>query len=45
MHFQGRQISQIEFAFFQQMNLQYNLDGSNTDGSFTVDDSNSFLSP
>ena len=25
--------------------LQYNLDGSNTDGSFTVDDSNSFLSP
>ena len=30
-----------------QMNtvLQYNLDGSNTDGSFTVDDSNSFLSP
>ena len=25
--------------------LQYNLDGSNTDGSFTVDDSNSFFSP
>ena len=25
--------------------IQYNLDGSNTDGSFTVDDSNSFLSP
>ena len=23
----------------------YNLDGSNMDGSFTVDDSNSFLSP
>ena len=45
MHFQGRQICQIEFASLQQMNLQYNLDGSNTDGSFTVDDSNSFLSP
>ena len=26
-------------------NIQYNLDGSNTDGSFIVDDSNSFLSP
>ena len=25
--------------------VQYNLDGSDTDGSFTVDDSNSFLSP
>ena len=25
-------------------NLQYNLNGSNMDGSFTVDDSNSFLS-
>ena len=25
--------------------IQYNLDGSNTDGSFTLDDSNSFLSP
>ena len=25
--------------------VQYNLDGSNTDGSFTVNDSNSFLSP
>ena len=24
--------------------IQYNLDGSNTDGSFTVDDSNTFLS-
>ena len=24
---------------------QYNLNGSNTDGSFTVDDSNSFFSP
>ena len=25
--------------------LQYNLNGSNPDGSFTLDDSNSFLSP
>ena len=25
--------------------LQYNLNGSNTDGSFTVDDSNTFFSP
>ena len=25
--------------------LQYNLKGSNTDGSFTMDESNSFLSP
>ena len=25
--------------------LQYNLNGSNTDGSFTVDDSNLFFSP
>ena len=24
--------------------IQYNLNGSNTDGSFTVDDSNSFFS-
>ena len=28
-----------------QWKLQYNLNGSNTDGSFTVDDSNSFFSP
>ena len=27
------------------MQIQYNLSGSNPDGSFTVDDSNSFLSP
>ena len=26
-------------------NIQYNLNGSNMDGSFTVDDSNSFFSP
>ena len=25
--------------------IQYNLNGSNTDDSFTVDDSNSFFSP
>ena len=25
--------------------IQYNLNGSNTDGSFTLDDSNSFFSP
>ena len=25
--------------------IQYNLNGSNTDGSFTVNDSNSFFSP
>ena len=25
--------------------VQYNLNGSNTDGSFTMDDSNSFFSP
>ena len=27
------------------LEIQYNLNGSNTDGSFTVDDSNSFFSP
>ena len=27
------------------LSIQYNLNGSNTDGSFTVDDSNSFFSP
>ena len=27
------------------VHVQYNLNGSNTDGSFTVDDSNSFFSP
>ena len=26
------------------VDIQYNLNGSNTDGSFTVDDSNSFFS-
>ena len=27
------------------VDIQYNLNGSNTDGSFTVDDSNSLFSP
>ena len=27
------------------LKVHYNLNGSNTDGSFTVDDSNSFFSP
>ena len=27
------------------LQIQYNLNGSNTDGSFTMDDSNSFFSP
>ena len=26
-------------------NIQYNLNGSNMDGSFTMDDSDSFISP
>ena len=30
---------------WNQTYLQYNHNGSNTDGSFTVDDSNSFFSP
>ena len=33
------------FIIMQSVFLQYNLNGSNTDGSFTVDDSNSFFSP
>ena len=28
-----------------EIRLQYNPNGSNTDGSFTMDDSNSFFSP
>ena len=32
----------LNFEFFQ---ILYNLNGSNPDGSFTVDDSNSFFSP
>ena len=33
------------FDCLQWYYIQYNLNGSNTDGSFTVDDSNSFFSP
>ena len=29
----------------KELELQYNLNGSNTDGSNTLDDSNSFFSP
>ena len=32
-------------ALVEWLNIQYNLNGSNTDGSFTVDESNSFFSP
>ena len=32
-------------SFIQVALLQYNLNGSNTDGSFTVDGSNSFFIP
>ena len=41
-------MSEGTFSYFvAQMiiKIQYNLNGSNTDGSFSVDDSNSFLSP
>ena len=34
----------IRDALVEHMNI-YTLNGSNTDGSFTVDDSNSFFSP
>ena len=33
------------YATISENILQYNLNGSNRDGSFTVDDSNSFFSP
>ena len=32
-------------CYIQVYDIQYNFNGSNTDGSFTVDDSNSFFSP
>ena len=35
----------VSFLFTTFNHIQYNLNGSNTDGSFTVDDSNSFFSP
>ena len=40
------QKTHITFDFQSQwLQLQSNLDGSNTDGSFTMANSNSFLSP
>ena len=38
----GLQCPHTESLILQNV-LQYNLNGSNTDGSFTVDDSNSFF--
>ena len=32
-------------GWYNLLHIQYNLNGSNPDGSFTVDDSNSFFSP
>ena len=32
-----------DLVFYIPFNIQYNLNGWNTDGSFTVDDSNSFF--
>ena len=32
-------------VFFRNTHIQYNLNGSNPDGSFTMDDSKSFQSP
>ena len=40
-----REISPLIQMQLQIEDLQYNLNGSNTDGSFTVDDSNSLFSP
>ena len=36
-----KQNTAFQLAFY----IQYNLKGSNPDGSFTVDDSNTFFSP
>ena len=36
---------QTLYCLFLFVRIQYNLNGSNPDGSFTVDDSNSFMSP
>ena len=41
----GIQESFCTQAFENLSHIQYNLNGSNTDGTFTVDDSNSFFSP
>ena len=35
----------LDFELQCVLDTQYNLNASNTDGSFTVDDSNSFFSP
>ena len=35
--------AQVAAMLFFFLNIQYNLNGSNTDGSFTIDDSNSFF--
>ena len=35
----------LSYLFLPITNILYNLNGSNTDGSITVDDSNSFFSP
>ena len=35
----------LKFSDFNKKNIQSNLDGSNTDGSFTMANWNSFLSP
>ena len=37
--------SDLNLCWAHMLEGMYNLNGSNTDGSFTVDDSNSFFSP
>ena len=37
--------SDLNLCWAHMLKGMYNLNGSNTDGSFTVDDSNSFFSP
>ena len=44
MHFFQPQTTNISLIS-QKKKIQYNLNGSNPDGSFTVDHSNSFFSP
>ena len=45
-HLSTHTISQDSINYLPfHLQIQYNLNGSNTDGSFTVDDSNSFFSP
>ena len=45
VHFFIQKVMMIFFYFSAKKELQYNLNGWNTDGSFTVDDSNSVFSP